>query len=376
MTQRRRPKGPQSSATVQYRCSGSAGSGFSPTRPTLAAAGNLRAGIDRPYAPPARRSATPPGRARPARGRAGGALPGRPRLVRLLDQGEFDALATDPSHLAGAQFLARSGPFSGYDYPFTFETRFRRPASHHNLKASNPKLSAGGYPLPSRRGTLSSVRVSATAGRGIKKSELLAALRLAVGRRRPVAPARAGGHRRRGGGADLRRQRWLARVTWFANDYTDQIAYAPSLGFGGDGIADYVDVDGSGASGPELEAGLCAVAAGQPTVRALHALGSRQDGEAHPDADLDLGVLYTARQHPETTLRLEEILDRVSPHRVDLIDVSRACSFLALAVVRGDRLFTRDPLETDRFELYVLRRAGDLLPFERERRAVLLSPQR
>ena len=121
---------------------------------------------------------------------------------------------------------------------------------------------------------------------------------------------------------------------------------------------------------------LCAVVQGRPTVRALYAFGSRHDGEANPDADLDLGVLYTARQRLEATLRLEEVLDRASPHRVDLIDVSRASPYLALAVVRGARLYTRDPLETDLFELYVLRRAGDLLPFERERRALLLSPRR
>ena len=121
---------------------------------------------------------------------------------------------------------------------------------------------------------------------------------------------------------------------------------------------------------------LRAVAQEQPTVRALYAFGSRQKGDAAPDADLDLGVLYTKPQWLETTLRLEERLDRVSAHLVTLVDVSRARAFLALAVVRGDRLFTRDALETDRFELYVLRRAGDLLPFERERRAMLLSPRR
>ena len=121
---------------------------------------------------------------------------------------------------------------------------------------------------------------------------------------------------------------------------------------------------------------LCAVVQGRPAVRALYAFGSRLDGEANPDADLDLGVLYTAPQRLEATLRLEEVLDRASPHRVDLIDVSRARAYLALAVVRGERLYTRDPLETDLFELYVLRRAGDLLPFERQRRALLLSPRR
>ena len=57
--------------------------------------------------------------------------------------------------------------------------------------------------------------------------------------------------------------------------------------------------------------------------------------------------------------------------------MARASAFLALAlaVVRGDRVFTRDEVETDLFDLYVLRRAGDLLPFERARCAMLLGPR-
>ena len=125
-----------------------------------------------------------------------------------------------------------------------------------------------------------------------------------------------------------------------------------------------------------ITARLCEVAGEQPSVRALYLFGSRHEGDARRESDLDLGVLYAAPQPLETTLCLEESLDRVSPHRVALVDVSRAGAFLALAVVRGHRLFTRDALEADRFELYVLRRAGDLLPFERERRAMFLAPRR
>ena len=47
----------------------------------------------------------------------------------------------------------------------------------------------------------------------------------------------------------LRFARWLARATWFRNDYAEQIAYAPSPGRGGDGVADYVNIDGSRAGG-------------------------------------------------------------------------------------------------------------------------------
>lgn len=120
---------------------------------------------------------------------------------------------------------------------------------------------------------------------------------------------------------------------------------------------------------------LQAVAESEPAVRALYAFGSRTDGSARPDSDLDVGVLYTSPQPLETTVVLEEALHRATGAAVDLTDVSRAGAFLALAIVRGERLFAREPTAADHFELYVLRRAGDLLPFERERRALLLAPK-
>ncbi len=51
-------------------------------------------------------------------------------------------------------------------------------------------------------------------------------------------------------------QRWLARVTYFDNNYEDQVAFQFSPGFGGDGIPDFLNIAGSQANGIELEAGL------------------------------------------------------------------------------------------------------------------------
>jgi len=125
----------------------------------------------------------------------------------------------------------------------------------------------------------------------------------------------------------------------------------------------------------ELTRCLRSVAEGDPDVRALYVFGSRTDGTERPDSDLDVGVLYVSRQPIEKTVRLEEALYQATGERVDLLDAARASALLALAVVRGDRVFTRDEVEADLFDLYVLRRAGDLLPFERARCAMLLGPR-
>ena len=111
-------------------------------------------------------------------------------------------------------------------------------------------------------------------------------------------------------------------------------------------------------------------------VRALYLFGSQIKGDQRLDSDLDLGVLYRSRQPLAVTLTLEQELEHAIGRKVDLVDAGRAAAFLALDIVRGERIFCREPTETDRFEIYVLRRAGDLLPFERQRQVLLLSPPR
>ena len=124
---------------------------------------------------------------------------------------------------------------------------------------------------------------------------------------------------------------------------------------------------------PALVETLVRVAAADPEVRALYVFGSQSSGQARPDSDVDLGVLYGRRRPLAATLTLEQQVEEIIGRHVDVVDLAHASAFLALDVVRGERVFCRDSTETDRFELYVLRRAGDLLPFERERQKLLLD---
>ena len=117
-------------------------------------------------------------------------------------------------------------------------------------------------------------------------------------------------------------------------------------------------------------------AASRPEVRAVYVFGSQSNGTRRPDSDLDLGVLYRGRQPLAATLALEQALEQIVGNTVDLVDAARAGAFVALDIVRGERIFCRESAETDRFEIYVLRRAGDLLPFERQRQTLLLDTAR
>ena len=61
------------------------------------------------------------------------------------------------------------------------------------------------------------------------------------------------------------------------------------------------------------------------------------------------------------------------PARVDLVVLPEASPFLALDIVTGELLLARDPDREAEYQLFVLRRAGDLAPFERARRALVLE---
>ena len=59
--------------------------------------------------------------------------------------------------------------------------------------------------------------------------------------------------------------------------------------------------------------------------------------------------------------------------RLDLVLLPEADPYLALDIIRGELLYTIDPDAQARYELFVLRRAGDLLAFKKERTRMILE---
>jgi predicted nucleotidyltransferase len=129
-----------------------------------------------------------------------------------------------------------------------------------------------------------------------------------------------------------------------------------------------------GLSHADIECELHAFAESDPRILALYLFGSRGRHEETEQSDVDVGVLFRSEQSLREVLLLEDALERRLGLPVDLIDAGRASAFLALDIIRGERVFCADPDRCDEFELYVMRRAGDLAPFERERRRMLLQP--
>jgi predicted nucleotidyltransferase len=116
------------------------------------------------------------------------------------------------------------------------------------------------------------------------------------------------------------------------------------------------------------------VATEEPRLVALYLFGSRADGTARPDSDVDLGALFSGDMSLDDLLDLEGRLEDAIGLPTQLIDAGHASPFLALDIIKGERIFCRDRHAADEFDLYVMRRAGDLAFFERERRRMVLTP--
>lgn len=87
-------------------------------------------------------------------------------------------------------------------------------------------------------------------------------------------------------------------------------------------------------------------------------------------SDVDVGILPQpgSTVDPRAKVRLmAELEDLLGVGRVDLVSLPDAPPFLAVEIVNGELLYEADPDRTAEYELYVLRRAGDLAPFEQER---------
>jgi outer membrane cobalamin receptor len=240
------------------------------------------------------------------------------RLVRLVDQAEFEALRNAGAMPGPGQFLAQTTNFS---FTSNNGSRLRRPSvryqgdytwldgqrltagyeweresiplvetnslatgfgldnhavfvQHQSSIGENvfvtigarldakedyasyvsPKLSVGGFVVPYRAGALSSVKVFGNIGKGIKSPTFGERFGSSFSDGNPdlrVERARTGDI---GFEATFSSGITRAAITYFNNEYTDQIAFRS--GRVGDGIPELINVDGSEADGWELEVAL------------------------------------------------------------------------------------------------------------------------
>jgi len=93
-------------------------------------------------------------------------------------------------------------------------------------------------------------------------------------------------------------------------------------------------------------------------------------------SDVDIGVkpapskTLSIKEKVAVSMELEELF---SVRYVDLSVIPEVDPFLAANIIRGERLYCKDAYEADEYDLYILRRAGDLIPLERERISLIME---
>ncbi len=351
-------------------------------------------------------------------------FPNGSRLVRLMDAAEFNALVAAGATPAPGQFLASR---QSSNFPFTSKSEFERPAFRYQADYAwsgqqfsagyewereinalsddarldnqsffvqqqfsardrwfatiggrldskegsdtffSPKLSAGGYLVPFKKGAVSSVKVFGNAGQGIKSPSLSERFGGPFTDPAPdlkVEQARTGDV---GVEATFADQRYRAIVTYFNNAYTDQIAYRG--GVSGDGVPEYINIDGSKAGGWEMEwalqrplAGLAASASytfvdhrvvtnvstsqqfqpGQPLLRRPKNSGNVRVSWASSRVSVNASARLAGERHDNSFLFLRTVPNAARPTPITTdITVNPGYTVISLGVdVRAHELVT------------------------------------
>lgn len=119
---------------------------------------------------------------------------------------------------------------------------------------------------------------------------------------------------------------------------------------------------------------LAAVREALPGVRRVYLFGSRAVGEEWPDSDLDLAVVLNGPADPVSLwMAGEDIASRLDVD-VDLIDLLKADTVLKHQIVtNGKLLFTNDPVEAERYEIFIL---NDMMELNEARRPLIADIMR
>jgi len=113
---------------------------------------------------------------------------------------------------------------------------------------------------------------------------------------------------------------------------------------------------------------------GSRAKEALDMVEGRIEQVSSKPSDLDIGV------KPEKPLRVEEKVkiailceDLFDVSRVDLIVLPEAPVFLALEIVTGEVLYRQDSTDEAEYQLYIMRMAADLLPYEQMKQRMIMG---
>jgi uncharacterized protein len=113
---------------------------------------------------------------------------------------------------------------------------------------------------------------------------------------------------------------------------------------------------------------------GSRAREALEFLDGRKRQLTSGASDLDIGVKSSTGlavgDKVDLALQLEELF---GVPRVDLVVLSEVSTFLALEIVSGELLFAQDLHYEAEYQLYIMRKAAEMMPFQRAKERMMLG---
>ena len=94
-------------------------------------------------------------------------------------------------------------------------------------------------------------------------------------------------------------------------------------------------------------------------------------------SDIDIALLpFKLLSIDQKVMIATEFEDLFGAHRVDVVVLPETSPFLAYEAVTGELLYARDADEEAKYQLYIINRAADLFPHQKDRFNILLEKTR
>ncbi len=126
-------------------------------------------------------------------------------------------------------------------------------------------------------------------------------------------------------------------------------------------------------SEPLAQAAISSIRTAFPNTLAIYLFGSRANGTANSDSDLDLAVLVAGYAEPLQLWDISNDLAEIAGCDVDLLDMRAASTVMQYQILQTGRCLWANKLEADLFECFVL---SEKLYFDQSRAGLLADIQK
>jgi predicted nucleotidyltransferase len=126
-------------------------------------------------------------------------------------------------------------------------------------------------------------------------------------------------------------------------------------------------------SEPLAQAAISSIRTAFPNALAIYLFGSRANGTANSDSDLDLAVLVAGYAEPLQLWDVSNNLAEIAGCDVDLLDMRAASTVMQYQILQTGRRLWTIGLEADLFECFVL---NEKLHFDQARAGLLADIQK